>query len=351
MRKVLLLLLFSLALVKGSFGQSTNAVTGIVTDMVDGSPIPKCSIFINGSSRGTATNEKGLFILDHIPSGSYDLVVSAIGYETYTLNFSSSQLPMEIRPKLRRKATELSAYTVEAHLDQKEAWQKWGKFFTNNFIGSMENADRCRILNRDVLRFRYAKTRGLLTVTATEPLQIENKALGYILRYQLEKFTYDEESHTVLYLGYPFFVEIGSKHEYQHQDWDYRRKKAYLGSILHFMRSLYRDSLQSEGFSVTHMVKQDDLHRYDAPVSVDSLLKPGAGRDKSLFFRGVLTVGFVNTDEFIPYRESLFWLLTPSPVLVSENGNYYPPQEVFSSGYWTHSEKISNLLPLDYKMP
>jgi CarboxypepD_reg-like domain len=353
--------------------------------MADGSPLPNCSVFINNSSRGTISDPKGLFLLEHIPAGSYDLVISAIGYEIYTINFSSNRLPLDLKVKLKRHASELSAVTVEPFL--KDGWSRWGKFFLENFIGTVPNAEQCRIKNRKSLRFRFSRKRGILTVFATEPLQIENKALGYSLSYQLEKFTYDESSHVVLYLGYSLFGEMYNAHKYRRQAWESERKKAYIGSMMHFMRSLYRDSLRSEGFAVTHIVKtlnrervrvkasfdsaqkrseglnkdtlhyylevlrQSDYHQYTAPVPADSLLHLTASSEKSLFFRDLLTIVFTDSKENIFGQESQCWLLTPSPVLVAENGSYYPPQEVFTSGYWAHSEKIANLLPLDYELP
>ncbi len=385
MKKFLLFMLISLAAATDSFAQRANFIKGVVTDMGDGSPLPNCSIFINNSSRGTISDLKGLFLLEHIPAGNYDLVISAIGYETYTLNFSGDRLPLDLKVKLTRKPSELSAITVEPSL--KDGWPKWGKFFLENFIGTVPNASQCWIKNRKSLRFRYSKKRGVLTVSAIEPLQIENKVLGYSLRYQLEKFTYDESSHVVLYLGYSFFSESYSAHRFRRQAWESERKKAYFGSMMHFMRSIYRDSLQSEGFTVTHIVRslnrekirvkasfdsarkradglntdtlhyylevlrQSDYHEYAVPALADSLLRPTGGSEKSLFFRDPLTIVFTYSKENIFGLESRCWLLTPAPVLVAGNGSYYPPQELFMSGYWAHSEKIANLLPLDYELP
>ena len=40
--------------------------------------------------------------------------------------------------------------------------------------------------------------------------------------------------------------------------------------------------------------------------------------------------------------------MSASSVTVEENGFYYPPREILTTGHWAQSEKISNLLPLDY---
>ncbi len=384
MKRALLSLLYPLAALTCCFGQSANSISGTVRDSADNSPVPGCSVFINGSSRGTITDAKGVFVLAHIPAGNYDLVVSAIGYETYILNFSDNRLPLDLKIRLKQRASELSAVTVEPYL--KDGWQRWGRFFINNFIGTGDNALRCMIRNPEVLRFRYSERRGQLTVSATEPLIIENNALGYLLRYQLETFTYGNDSHIIFYVGYPFFTEMAGGRRKQ-RDWTNERRKAYLGSMMQFMRGLYRDSLQQEGFTVSQkrrmpnlekrrikacfdstqtkpgtlpadtlhyylaVLNQPDFYQYVVPVRMDSLLSLTTGPEKSLFFRGVLDLLYSNNKEGISHRQSELWLLTPAPARIWSNGSYFPPTEVFSAGYWSHSEKISNMLPLDYELP
>ena len=41
-------------------------------------------------------------------------------------------------------------------------------------------------------------------------------------------------------------------------------------------------------------------------------------------------------------------LLNDEFITVDDQGNYYNPQDFFTSLYWGWSEKISNLLPVDY---
>jgi len=47
-------------------------------------------------------------------------------------------------------------------------------------------------------------------------------------------------------------------------------------------------------------------------------------------------------------QKSSIYLTTPEPVQIEANGSYDPPLELFSLGYWAHSEKLANLLPLNY---
>jgi hypothetical protein len=319
----------------------------MVTDSADNSPIPGCSVFINGSSRGTATDSTGIFTLELIPASEYELVISAIGYETYTLIFSGTKLPLDTRIRLKRRAVELATVTVEPYLP--DGWRQWGSLFRDNFLGTTTNAGYCRLLNRDVLRFRFSKDRNRLTVTATHPLIIDNKALGYRLQYQLEKFTYDVNNNIILYLGYPFFSGMSGSHR-QQRSWMLARRRAYFGSMMQFMRELYRDSLQQAGFTITRTVRDEYFpYDHDIPVKMDTLVSHTGSDDRSLFFKGRLKVEYMNSREDSWFLRSEFWFLKPEPLQIWSNGNYNPPQGIFSSGYWSHSEKICNLLPLDYE--
>src|SRR5262249_1640128 len=87
-----------------------------------------------------------------------------------------------------------------------------------------------------------------LSVTATEPVIIENRALGYLLEYRLEEFIADYNTKIVGYFGYPFFRELTPKKEDQLRTWIEKRRAAYNGSMMHFMRSLYAGRSIAEGF-------------------------------------------------------------------------------------------------------
>ncbi len=94
---------------------------------------------------------------------------------------------------------------------------------------------------------------------ADDPLVIDNKELGYRLKYQLEDFRYNFQTHVLIFYGYTLFTELDKNGPSKKQLKN--REKAYNGSISHFMRSLYHDSLQAEGFEVYRMVKKPNLEK------------------------------------------------------------------------------------------
>ena len=77
----------------GSIPRQRIAETRLVSDSADGKPLAGVSIFLNSTSKGTVSREDGSFLLKGIPRGQYDLVVSAIGYETFVITINGSRLP------------------------------------------------------------------------------------------------------------------------------------------------------------------------------------------------------------------------------------------------------------------
>ena len=272
--------------------------------------------------------------------------------------------------------------TVEPY--DRNGWSKWGKFFIENFVGTGENAGLCKIMNKDALRFHFYKRSNRLSVTATEPLIIENRALGYLLEYRLEEFLADFNTKVVGYFGYPFFRELTPKKEDQHRLWIERRRAAYTGSMMHFIRSLYAGRSIAEGFlaekteavpnverrrikEIYHpdfqgpgtfpmdtlyhfwqVLKQPDPIVRNIIQSQDDLITIDSAHNRKLYFDAPLTVVYGANDKSREFFQSGIQLTSTTPVIVEENGYFYPSKDILTSGHWAQSEKISNLLPLDY---
>ena len=75
---IFLLMLF---LTPHAYGQGSAGISGVVTDKATGETLPGASVFIEGTSIGTATNEEGEYKIPRVPAGSYVLVVTYIGYQ------------------------------------------------------------------------------------------------------------------------------------------------------------------------------------------------------------------------------------------------------------------------------
>ena len=384
MRKIVISLLLLLTVTNLLSQSPATTLSGSVRDSATGKPVPGVSVFLNSTSKGTVTHDDGTFILTGIPPGRYQLIVSAIGYATIAMEITTRHLPPSLKIILHNQASELAAVTVEPYL--KNGWKKWGKLFWDNFIGTTANANDCTIKNKDALRFRYYLKSRKLTVNAVEPLIITNKALGYDLEYRLESFSVDFSTNIISYFGYPFFREMPTDDSSRLQKWEHARKMAYLGSMMHFMRSLYQGRLQQDGFIVEHEIQVpniekervkaiyvpnvtktdsipiDTLHHYWAVLrepdyfvqkvkSYDNLVTVNPDQTRAFFFTGDFTVIYGNGHLGIAYTESSMELMYPTKIEVEENGSYYPPETLLSKGEWAKTEKIANLVPRDYYPP
>lgn len=239
-----------LLLVVGVATQAQYTVQGMVRT-ADGKPVPNASVFFSNTSFGTAANADGYFSLTNIPAGRYELVISSMGFETKAVVINTDQLTAPLAITLQPKAAELEEVVIASY--DPETWEKWGRFFIENFIGTTPEAMQCTLKNHKVIKFRNYRKRQKLVAMASEPLIIENRALGYHITYQLEMFEYDFKKKILFYAGYPLFTSMEKPGKAPKEKWVNNRHQAYYGSKLHFMRSLYRNTLAEEGFEMRSM--------------------------------------------------------------------------------------------------
>ncbi len=389
---------------------NAQQIKGKVIESQNKQPIQGVSVYISNSSKGAVTLADGSFILTNPPIGNITLVASMIGYETYsyTVEIKPSS-NFEITIELKQKISELQEVKVIAW--EKDGYKKWGQFFTEQFIGKMDEANNCKIKNTEVLKFKHDKKENKLLVKATNTLQIENKALGYTINYDLEGFEYDFKNGILFYYGYQFFSEIDTKSKSKQKRWEKKRNEIYKGSMMHFMRALYKNNLEQEGFDAKFIVKTFNYekqrvrnilntrtHLNNGVITITSNVTFGQNKDSNdyynkvlnqpnefnylinksikadsitkyidantveLSFNDYLQVVFKNKlepEKFLQQNwqansskpkqvTSIINLLGSKKIRVYEKGQYVSPTEVLSNGWWAWSEKIAYLLPLDF---
>jgi hypothetical protein len=402
-------LLVIVVLLLPGFSQAQISLSGQVLDADNKQTIASANVYLSNSSVGTITNEKGQFIIQNFPSGRYELVISCIGYTTQVIMISSAQLPPSLTVLLKPNVKELQEVIVEPY--EKNGWDKWGSFFMENFIGTIPFAKDCKLLNKELIKFRFSKKNNILQAFANDRLVIENKALGYTLKYDLISFDYDFNTRMFLYQGYPLFEEMETKREGVRKKWMVHREEAYYGSMLHFMRSLYRNKLSENHFEVRKLIKlsSDEKKRVKAaylkarvPISMNTKnvivtddKSSGLDPDTLAYYRKVMQdpeslnilinqilpgdsiayamdsvvaglafsnyLQIVYTPKKTPpeYVQAMHKLIegpitseifrvSNAPIAVFANGSYFEGTNLISSGYWAWSEKIAALLPTDY---
>lgn len=94
-------IIFGLLLLVAGNIYSQNAVSGTVVDANSGQPLIGATVIIQKPERGTITNVSGEFIIDNLSEGTYDLVISSLGYGTRTLKIRvplSEELTVSLSP-------------------------------------------------------------------------------------------------------------------------------------------------------------------------------------------------------------------------------------------------------------
>lgn len=282
--------LYILVTVLFAFASNAQTLNGKVLAKDNNQPVGSASVYLSNTSIGTTTNVNGEFTLTNFPSGRYELIVSCIGYEPYQLVVNSNNL-LPITIYLKPRVKELEEVTVEPY--EKSGWEKYGKSFLDWFIGKSAFASDCRIKNTEVIRFRFRRKENKLEAYAYEPLIIINEALGYEIKYDLTKFEYNYGSGLLYFGGYPFFVDMETKRKGKIRRWDRKRAETYQGSLMHFMRALYRNKISDEGFEVRQILREFNNEKKRVQAILKNRMKGAAvnGSGKIVFTNGNISLG------------------------------------------------------------
>jgi CarboxypepD_reg-like domain len=332
-------------------------IHGKVMDEKTGAPLSNASVFCQNTTTGTISNNEGQFSM-RLNNGGYDLVVSYTGYETQVLRVSNSTKD-SLLIQMKEASKNLSEVAVTGSALVADGWTKYGQFFLDNFIGTTENASQCTIENKDVINFYFYKKRNKLKVKAKEDIIIVNQALGYKIRYQLDSFVNDYNTHISSYTGYPLFENLSGTPE-QQQTWSKNRYRTYIGSRLHFMRSWYDSTLKDEGFLVETLNAPGSDKGTMLENPYDPVVYNLDSGTVDININGSIRVTYTGQ---VPDKKYLLQnhfplnskvevsaLEMPTGFSIEENGYFFEQSEITNMGYWAW-KKIAELVPYDYNPP
>jgi hypothetical protein len=236
-----------------------QVLSGVVFDEKE-KPIEGASVYLNGSSVGTITDNLGAFRLEASSNLNTIMVISYIGYETIVVEKPFEYPHKEFRMKVLTQ--QIRAVTVFA--DRFTRTEKMA-IFKSQFLGESEAAASCSILNEDAIQFDYDPNDNRLIARSEVPLQISNPYLGYLLKFDLMDFYVQFDTFSIkrenavksFFLGTSQFNDLQDIGKSSTKN----RKKAYKGSSQHFFRALARHELKKEGF---------ELLFYNVPYPQDS---------------------------------------------------------------------------------
>lgn len=265
----ILLLLFTTI---NGFGQNGFSISGTIKDK-EGKPLPGAGVYLSGYKAATVSDGNGQFVLNNIAVGNYDVLIQMMGYLPLSKNVLITDKSVKIEVTLKDNTIQLKEVIIQA--DPNRA--RYLELFREYFIGKTPNAEKCKILNPEVIQTEYDKTRKILRVTANEFLLIENKSLGYRIKYLLEYFERDFTENVVYYAGHPSFEELPASSS-KKRNWLKKREIAYAGSSQHFFRSLYQNTTKKEGFLIYKMKSIPNRNRLPDSLinaNIKRLYKPG----------------------------------------------------------------------------
>ncbi len=316
-------------------------ISGRVVDSDTGEPLFYANVFIANTTKGTATDKDGRYILENIYPGRYELVISMMGYET-------QMMPIRILPNetltidIRMRSKPIETPSIEVTAERPKRWRKDLKRFIKLYLGESPNASRCRITNPEVLDFSQNEVLNIFTASASAPLIIENRALGFRIETILVDFS-EQEDGTIRYIHKPRFEDLEPRNEKEQNRWRENRLKTYRASLQHFLQSLAANRLEEQGYivhTVPSMEESDQLSQQKS-VTADTLLSPcELNYEHSLNFDGFLRVLNWNTGALSLLK------MNALSVTINTTGMLYDPYGLIVYGYWSQ-QRVADELPLD----
>ena len=340
---------------------SQSTLTGKITDSKTGEPVPFANVFFAHTTRGTSSLVDGTFTISRIPDGKYDLVVEVIGYRHHKQPVEFNEGPYRLDIVLEPDIVQLDSVTVIADQSDKRYYPVFVRFF----VGDTRSAKTCKILNPEVLHFYFDTKRRYLTVTARKPVQILNPELGYLVHFSLDRFGLDFETGGKVMMGSPRFEELKAVKRRDSIAWAKKRNQAYRGSVFHFMRSLYLDELDKEGFNLSLADSADFGNTWEEtlrPFRGDSLVT--IGKVAELHYRGLMKLEFRASEDWeypgraqSRYRgrnpkgyQQTYLRLKGENLRIYENGYFSDQETVYMTGYLVWRETVSAMVPLGHEV-
>lgn len=341
-------------------------IQGQVLNAENNRPITNVNVYLSGTTIGTTTNPKGQFTLsDSIPKGSYSLVFSHVNYSVETKSLVIEKIDsLRFDVLLIPKKGDLEVVTISAKKDA--LWSKRFKRFKTEFLGTSKAANKCKIVNPWVLDFK--EVNDTLYASATQPIEIDNLALGYKVFCQINNF--NNYHNQTSYLGMYRFEPMKPKNQKQAQKWEQQRLRNFNGSFRHLICAILYERIQKDRFEIYATNQSPEEHtnpelRYVNPNDLYRQISKGFEITLPNYLRVIYhkereELGFINWQN--RYKQSVMNSLhkrapQAQKSWVKVQGNTFKvssrgvvmsnPDKVNTFGYWSW-ERVGDMLPLDY---
>jgi len=327
--------------------KSKSVISGRIIDAETGKPIPNVNLFLAYTTIGSITGKDGKFIIENIPIGQYDLIVSHIGYELTTFQIMLVKKGIlthdfQLKPKI------LKGEKVEVEAPTAEEWKKNLKIFTQLFIGKTKNSKDCKILNPEVINFEVDQETEVFTAYTDSVIYVSNQSLGYKINMILDFCILNPKAEILKYQVYPKFELMKHQKEKELKKWKKNRQETYEGSFRHFISALAQGKLEEEKFQLyIHKDKRKKIIKNYKKV----YLSPDTLGLQKFHFDDYLYCLYMKNKlsifELLPKYRSWLELLTDY-VQIDSLGNCYDELEIIKRGFWGKA-RMADVLPFDYE--
>jgi hypothetical protein len=368
-----------------------GTITGKVSRADTKSALGRATVFLSNSSFGTISNDDGSFSLTNIKPGQYQLVVTMVGFEDFSQTVLVGKDPIKINAQLLPKVIQLHDVIITTPAN----WKINYALFLKRFFGESADAKKCKILNPHDISLIYHKNTKVLEAYSYDFIQIENKALGYKIKFMLKSFKSDDINNEIEWEANVLYTEMAGN-DAQKKEWQTRRDDIFYGSSRHFFRSLQNATLSQDGFqmmilerkrnpkrppsdviqhkidmftgvnldSLNHWIDLYNLPIYDQKLNRQLLKETDVARafnEPGLFgitFPDCLYVVYTRKREMTDFKDIIRPLDMPnyevsvitlykSYSLFDLNGSIVLPGSTLFEGSWSKN-KVAELLPIDY---
>jgi len=339
----------------------TCSISGKVIDATTLEPIPFANVFLNNTTLGVASDVKGGFVLSNVRQpATHELIVSFIGYETYKTRISLTNPELNLGI-IRLRPSEVQLSTVEVKGSKDVQWEKKIKRFKKIFLGDDLFASQCNITNAWVINFQDETNGNNLVATASEPIEIENNALGFKVTFYLTRFVANATAYIIQ--GDARFDPLQSNDIKVVKQWDFNREKSYFGSSQHLFKAMLDHRIHGEGFNLyspvagfektRSLIFTQDLGKGLVVLDTTNIYGPIAQKDVfRIAWKGAIEAHYrkskVKTVVYQDIHYPVSWISAKKGyVLVNREGIPINPSDIVISGAMTDN-RVANMLPLDY---
>jgi len=379
---------------------SQKNISGVVIDANTKQAIPFATVYINGTTLGTTTNNDGLFSLS-VTNIDCQIVVSHLSYVPKVFLFDDFN---ELNKKI--ELVERIVQMDEVNVKGKNLRTKNINEFKMWFLGFDDWGKNAILLNDEALVFSRDREKwGMkiipeiqdgkniflsdrnsvsgdvewatdsseifmnrainLKASAKEPLKVDLPLLGYTVQIELVDFIVQYASKNgglqTSFLGYYYFVPYKTEREKDQKKFKKNRQKAYYNSSQHFCRAVYDKKLKENGYQLfEEVVDSISNHKTYKEFTIENHLN--YTENKVMQIRGLGDKHFylfyhsnskgepknLNTQKSGHPIQSEIYFLSDTCNIV-QNGIIPDNMIVFSGAI--SEKKVGSILPEDYKIP